>query len=580
VGRARRQLVAAAGFVLVAVVLTWPIAVTLDRPSSVGPDYFSNLWNAWWMRTALFERCVSPYWTDYLHYPLGISLGRHTLSPVNAVVTGLLSYGFGLHAAYNLMVIGHFALGGWAAFALARYLTASVPGSVLAGLIYSFCPIHYFYIGQINALSIGILPLAILSLLKVYREGGAGNVALAAVAAGVLTAASYYYAAFAALFGALLAVGGRLFDPRVPLAVGLQRLFLAGACAAVAAVAVAWPLLAETLAIDARFVAGGSVGRRANDLLGYVWVDPPARVVVSWPTMLGYSSLLLVVLGGREVLRQRFWLFVGGVFLLLSLGGSLSIHDEDTGIPLPFRVFESLPVLSMLRKADRLMVLIQLVVGLLAAFAWRRLAGRIHPRALRGAAWTLCAVLLAVELSGVPFQRFEYPVSPYFEGVASAKDISALIHIPPNPSTALEGRYDYAQTIHRKRMPQGYTTNLALTEPHVEQARSWMEALRALWDGDGTVLVRRMRSEAVEIAVVHKTVPGSRPPMFQRETVVWAPFFRVRRELVAPRQTGPLIDRTLSTALIEIQRRALTKELGPPIFEDDLILVFRLGPET
>ena len=107
-----------------------------------------------------------------------------------------------------------------------------------------------------------------------------------------------------------------------------------------------------------------------------------------------------------------------------------------------------------------------------------------------------------------------------------------------------------------------------------------MEALRALWDGDGTELVRRMRSEAVEIAVVHKTVPGSRPPMFQRETVVWAPFFRVRRELVAPRQTGPLIDRTLSTALIEIQRRALTKELGPPVFEDDLILVFRLGPET
>jgi len=578
VGQAGGLLIAAAAFVLVAVVLTWPIAATLDQPSSVGPDYFSNLWNAWWMRTALFERHVSPYWTDYLHTPLGISLARHTLSPLNAAVTGLLSYGFGLHAAYNLMVIGHFALGGWAAFALARYLTASVPGSILAGLIYSFCPIHYFYIGQINAFSIGILPLAILSLLKVYRDGGAGNVALAAVAAGFLTAASYYYAAFAALFGALLAVGGRLFDPRVPLAVGVRRLFLAGACAAVAVGAVAWPLLAETLAIDTHFVAGGSVGRRANDLLGYVWVDPPVRVLVSWPTMLGYSSLLLVVLGGREVLRQRFWLFVGGVFLLLSLGGTLTIHDEDTGIPLPFRVFEALPVLSMLRKADRLMVVIQLVVGLLAAFAWRRLAGRIHPRALRGAAWTLCAVILAVELTGVPFQRFEYPVSPYFEGVAYAEDVSALIHIPPNPSTALEGRYDYAQTIHRKRMPQGYTTNLALTEPHVEQARGWMEAFRALWDGEGAEFVRRMRSEVVDLAVVHKTAPDGRPPLFQPETVVWAPFFRVRRELIAPRQMGPLVDAALPTVRIENQRRALTKELGPPVFEDDLILVFRLDP--
>jgi hypothetical protein len=492
----------------------------------------------------------------------------------------VLSYGFGGHAIYNLMVIGHLALGGWAAYLLARYLTASVGGSILAGLIYSFCPVHYYYIGQLNVFSIGFLPLAILSLLKMYRVGGAGNVALVTISAGLLTATSYYYAAFAALFGALLTVGGRLFDASVPFAVGLRRLFLAGACATVAVGAVAWPFFADTLASDARFVAGETVGDRANDLLGYIWVGPPERVVVSWPTMLGYSSLLLIVLGGREILRQRFWLVVGGAFLLLSLGASLTIHDEDTGIPLPYRVFEALPVLSMLRKADRLMVMVQLVVGLLTAFAWRRLAGRIQPMALRGAAWALCAVSIAVELTGVPFQRFEYPVSPYFERLASADDISALIHIPPNPSTTLEGRYDYSQTIRHKRMPQGYTNNLALTEPHVEQARGWMEAFRALWDGDGTDFARRMRSQGVEVAVVHKTVPDSRPPVFQRETVVWEPFFRVRRELVGPRQTGPLIERALPPARIENQRRGLTKELGPPVFEDELILVFRLGPET
>jgi hypothetical protein len=66
--------------------------------------------------------------------------------------------------------------------------------------------------------------------------------------------------------------------------------------------------------------------------------------------------------------------------------------------------------------------------------------------------------------------------------------------------------------------------------------------------------------------------------MFQWETVVWAPFFRVRRELVVPRQMGPLIDRAQPTEQIENQRRALTKELGPPVFEDDLVLVFQLEP--
>ena len=130
------------------------------------------------------------------------------------------------------------------------------------------------------------------------------------------------------------------------------------------------------------------------------------------------------------------------------------------------------------------------------------------------------------------------------------------------------------------RSPQGYTTNLAVTESHVELARGWMEAFRELLEGNGADLARRMRSEAVEVAVVHKTAPSGRPPLFQQESVIVSPFFRVRRELIGPRQMGPLVDRALPTALVEIQRGALTKELGPPVFEDDLILVFRLGPET
>jgi hypothetical protein len=67
VGQTGRQLIAAAAFVGVAVVLTWPIAATLGQPSSTRGDYFVNVWNAWWLRTAFFESHVSPYWTDYLH---------------------------------------------------------------------------------------------------------------------------------------------------------------------------------------------------------------------------------------------------------------------------------------------------------------------------------------------------------------------------------------------------------------------------------------------------------------------------------------------------------------------------------
>ena len=60
------------GFATIA--LTWPIAVSLDESFATHADYFSNIWNFWWVRKSLFELGTSPYWTDFLFFPDGISL--------------------------------------------------------------------------------------------------------------------------------------------------------------------------------------------------------------------------------------------------------------------------------------------------------------------------------------------------------------------------------------------------------------------------------------------------------------------------------------------------------------------------
>ncbi len=35
--------------------LTWPIAVFLDQSFYTHADYFSNLWNIWWVRKSMLE---------------------------------------------------------------------------------------------------------------------------------------------------------------------------------------------------------------------------------------------------------------------------------------------------------------------------------------------------------------------------------------------------------------------------------------------------------------------------------------------------------------------------------------------
>jgi hypothetical protein len=72
-------------FVLSTVVLTWPIAVSLNKATSIRPDYFTNLWNMWWIKTALFNEAASFNWTDHIFYPTGINLTRHGISQFNSV---------------------------------------------------------------------------------------------------------------------------------------------------------------------------------------------------------------------------------------------------------------------------------------------------------------------------------------------------------------------------------------------------------------------------------------------------------------------------------------------------------------
>src|SRR5262245_54657421 len=74
----RGELVILGFFLLAACLLAWPLPVTLGSASGLRGDYFNNLWNGWWLEHSLAEG-RSPYWTDYLFFPEGISLRRHTL---------------------------------------------------------------------------------------------------------------------------------------------------------------------------------------------------------------------------------------------------------------------------------------------------------------------------------------------------------------------------------------------------------------------------------------------------------------------------------------------------------------------
>ncbi|MSR61974.1 MAG: hypothetical protein EXS08_05975 [Planctomycetes bacterium] len=600
----RGELLLLLGLALAACVLTWPIAATLASPSGLRGDYFNNLWNAWWVQDSILHG-HSPYWTDKLYFPEGISLARHTLSPLNSLTLAALGSVLSAHAAFNVLLLAHFALSAWCFSLLARYVSGSTAGGVLAGLVYSFCPFHYFYLCQINVFSFEFLPLALLFFLRHFREGGARNLWGMALATAGMTMSAEYYVVYAYLTMGALVLCARAWAPEVSWRAGLSRSSWSLGLGALAAVVVAFPLLYATLGPEHGAESGTAAfaveKHRTNDLFGFYWIGPKEESIVSWPTMLGYSTLTLLVLAGRRLKGIWPWLVVGLLFWVLSLGSSLVVNGRDTEFPMPYAVFEHLPVLSMLRKSDRAFLMVQVVASLALAAAWAALAPRLGRR--QGVTWCACAGLVMLELTGVPFARFELPTSPYLAELAREEGVSAVMDLPPAKTHVANGRFDYLQTLHHKKTTLGYTTALAVTPFHDQRVEALVNWYWQLLFERGRTLVRKASELGVQRIVHYKTYPLGRERLWIDGRVLWTPFFFVREPLVRVRQTGEFQPLALETPFAEVVRRIvpelvpqipadkaslpfldvvrleLTRACGPPIHEDEQVMVFAV-PES
>jgi hypothetical protein len=586
-------------FLLAACLLAWPLPVTLNEPSGLRGDYFNNLWNAWWVRDALVNG-HSPYRTDFLYFPEGISLARHTLSPLNSLSLAGLASVLSPHAAFNVLLLAHFALSGWCFSLLARSVSGSTAGGLLAGLIYSFCPFHYFYLCQINVFSFEFLPLALLCFLGYYRAGGWRWLSGLALATAGMTMSAEYYVVYAYGALAVLVACARNWAPEVPWRRGLARAAAGVGIGALAAIVVAFPLLYATLGPERGAEAGTAAfaveKHRTNDLLGFYWIGPKEESIVSWPTMLGYSTLALCLAGLAHLRRLWPWLVVGGAFFLLSLGSQLVVGGRETGVPLPYAVLEHLPVLSMLRKSDRAFLMVEVVVALCAAHAW----GALAPRFGRFAwpAFAAVAALVALELTAVPFGRFELPSSPYLADLARQDDVEAVLDLPPAKTHVANGRYTWLQTLHGKKTTLGYTTALAVTPFHDQRVEDLVNAYWQMWFERGPRLVHLARKFGVERIVHYKTYPLGREREWIDGKVLWAPFFFVREPLVRVRQMGEFAPYSLERpfkevvqrivpelslqvpkergerSFLDIVRAELGEYCGPPLYEDEQLMVF------
>ncbi len=489
----RLRLLIFLGYLAVGVGWTWPMPLALGSAAiQRGPvtvDSGQGVWNIWWALTAL-GRGANPYQTAYLFYPLPVSLFYQTLSLPNSLLAAPAAWLGGPVAAFNLIVLISFALGGYWAYRLARAAGAGRAGALLGGLLMVVSAYHMqrIYSAMIDLVALQWIPLYILLLMRALARPRPLAILAAGAALLVMTLSDQYYGLFCAIYTlahvalACLGLSPREALARLGAAAGLGVIWLAGLLpflwplgTLAAAELEDWPMRQgyHSLAL-VDLVAPGNL-HPIWGAAAAVWHGALHPFGLEAGGSPGYAAYLLAAVAVALRPRRAWpWLALAALCTVLALGPELHVTDASTGIPLPFLLLDALgPIRNASRPANFVAVML---------VPWAALAAlgldSLIARARRPAAWRLVAISLAALLI------FEHLVAPWrLTPLRATPGIQAL-NADPTPGAVLElpprnddGQYLLDRICHGRPLVGGYLARLPAYPLAI-----YPSALKGLWD--------------------------------------------------------------------------------------------------
>ncbi|MFL6246818.1 MAG: hypothetical protein ACJ74H_12380 [Thermoanaerobaculia bacterium] len=183
-------------FVLLSIVLTWPVAIRLDTAVSDLGDPLLVTWILDWGSHALLHHPLSLFDAPMYHpAPLTLAYSEH--------LTGLTVFLLPLHIAgvaplaiYNIAMLLSFALSGYGAYVLARMFTPSFSASLIAGIFFAFVSFKFDHLAHLQNIASGWLPLILAAMVAYWREPSRRNAGLLAAAFVMNGLTTVYYLLF------------------------------------------------------------------------------------------------------------------------------------------------------------------------------------------------------------------------------------------------------------------------------------------------------------------------------------------------------------------------------------------------
>jgi len=485
------------GYLLLAVILTYPVALHLwthvpifQETSGWATDErdpWHSLWLLWYTHYSLVEQGQLPFSTDLLFYPKGADLMYLSFIILPLLLSLPLISLVGLIAAYNLLILFSLAAAGYGTFLFVNYLTGDRRAAFVAGLVFAFSPFHMVRsLEQLFMVMSAVwLPFYALFLCRALRQALTRDLLLAPVLFLMSVLSNPYYAMFLLLFTGIYVLvhlwrPDRLMPRRDLLkrSILLMGLSAAGVLPLLALVMLReWPGLlvyrhfSETVALSADLVAffvpspyhplwGGLVKSLYLRFTGNLFEQ---TVYVGYMTL----ALSILAIAKNRSGETRFWWFSAVTFFVLALGPFLHImgcffylvDGVPLTFPLPSLLLHFVPVLGAARAPSRYAVMLMLCLAVLAGYgvrcvlAWVSSAKR-RPWVETGA-FAAVSLALLVDFLSVPFPLVDARIPKLYEEIArNGRQEGTLVDLPVSSSLA---KLQYYQKAHRKPLLTGFS---------------------------------------------------------------------------------------------------------------------------
>ncbi len=472
-----QDLAAVGAYILLTLVMTWPLAgqLTTHLPGR-GDDLLVHYWNGWWAKRVLTQG-GNLFYTDLLFYPTGVSLLYHNISWYNIALWLPLEPLVGGIAAFNLVHLSNFVLCAIGMYVLARYLTDSTAAAFIAGLIYAFWPYRLFEVEHPNLIAAQWLPLFLLYLMRAVREERKMRHAMTAAFLLALTG----YVRWQLLVLAAIAAGAYvLYSLAFERCCWNWRVVIALGVIGIVSLALMAPVLFP--------IIRGQLTRehpedlftpipipKHTDLLAYV-VPPRHHLLeglfegllyaesASRPwycnVYLGYSVIPLVVVGAFKARRTTwFWMGMAFVAWMLAMGSSPRINKHIyENIHLPYYWLKDFLPIKIMREERRFAMLLALPVAAMAAHGvtflrdWVRKSSRIPARCMP-LLFAALATVVFFDYLHIPLKVFDTEISPFYQSLAEEPDRFALFNLPTGRDRS--PFLMFCQTTHGKPIVEG-----------------------------------------------------------------------------------------------------------------------------